>query len=104
MKRGSAGTKEILKKSRQILLRETRRAKRKWQLEFAQKCQRKNFQTNPKEAWRMVFQLRDGFQKHHRKPSLKRFKNKGGKLVTNPKENRKNIESHWKTVFNRHAT
>jgi hypothetical protein len=39
-----------------------------------------------------------------RKPGQKLFKNKGGKLATNPKENKKNIESHWKTVFNRHAT
>ena len=44
----------------------------------------------------MVFQLMDGFQTHHWKPSQKQFKNKGGKLATNLK-GKKNIESHWNT-------
>jgi hypothetical protein len=34
----------------------------------------------------------------------KLFKNKMGKIATNKTENRLNVESHWKNVFNYHAT
>jgi len=104
LKKGSLNSQETLKITRRNLLREKRKAKRKWQAEFAEKCQKKDFRTNPKEAWQMVRQLMNGFQKHHKPLVQKLFKNKMGKIATNKTENRLNVESHWKNVFNRHAT
>ena len=52
----------------------------------------------------MVSQLMIGFQKHYRNFAQKLFKNKAGKTATNKKENHLHAESHWNTVFNRHAT
>ncbi len=103
MEKGTAETQENLRETRRNLLREKRKAKRKWQFNFAENCQKKDFRSNPKEAWQMVFRLMDGFQKHHRKATQKLFKNQKGKVAINPKDYR-NVESHWNTVFNRHAT
>ena len=50
-----------LREARHKLLREKRRAKRKWQYEYAEKCKKRDFILNPKEAWRMVFKLMEGF-------------------------------------------
>jgi hypothetical protein len=50
MEKGTSETQEILREARRNLLREKRRAKCRWQLKFTEKCQKKNFQANPKEA------------------------------------------------------
>jgi hypothetical protein len=50
MEKGTSETQEILREARRNLLREKRRAKCSWQLKFTEKCQKKNFQANPKEA------------------------------------------------------
>jgi hypothetical protein len=50
MEQGSPETQELLKITRRNLLR----AKRKWQFEFAEKCQQKDFRSNRKEAWQMI--------------------------------------------------
>ena len=76
---------ELLKEARRNLLREKRKAKRKWQFEFAQRCQSIDFQTNPKEAWQMITHLTDGFQKHHKNLAQKLFKNRDGIVATNEK-------------------
>jgi hypothetical protein len=47
MEKGTSETQEILREARQNLLREKRRAKCNWQLEFTENCQKKNFQANP---------------------------------------------------------
>ncbi len=104
MKRGTSASQELLRKTRRHLLKEKRKAKRRWQYEFAKKCQQKDFRANPKEAWMMVSQLMDGFQKHHENFAQKLFKNKTGKVATNKKENCLHAESHWDAVFNQYAT
>jgi hypothetical protein len=43
MKKGTPELQETLKKTRQDLLKEKRRAQRKWQFDFAGKCQQKDF-------------------------------------------------------------
>jgi hypothetical protein len=69
-------------------------------LEFDEKCHQKDFCTNLKEAWWMVLQLMNGFQKYYRKLVQKVFKKTVGKIAANKKENCLNVESHWNTVFN----
>jgi hypothetical protein len=66
MKHPNDGNQQKLKDSRRKLLKSKRKAKRQWQLEFAEECQKKSFKLNLKEAWKMVFKLMEGFQGHHR--------------------------------------
>jgi hypothetical protein len=54
MEQGSPETQELLKITRRNLLREKRKDKHKWQFEFAEKCQQKDFRSNRKEAWQMI--------------------------------------------------
>ncbi len=46
----------------------------------------------------------EGFQKHHRKANQELFINQSGAVAANQKENYQIVESHWNSVFNRHAT
>jgi hypothetical protein len=89
-----------LREARHELLREKRRAKRKWQYEYAEKCKTRDFILNPKEAWRMVFQLMEGFQKHHRNDLPKKFKSKSGIEAKNDTDNARILNDHFHTLFN----
>jgi hypothetical protein len=77
MEKGTSESQELLKEMRQNLLRDKRRAKRNRQFTYAEKCQQKDFRSNPKEAWRMISYLISGFQEHHKsltKKNLQRQK------------------------------
>jgi hypothetical protein len=90
MKKGTSEIQETLREARRNILRETRRAKCNWQLEFSKNCQRKNCQANPTEAWQMIFKLMEGFQKL--------FKNQSGAVAPSQKENYLIVESHWNSL------
>ncbi len=66
MKHPNGGNQQKLKDSRCNLLRNKRKAKRQWQFEFTQNCQKQSFKLNPKQVWKMVFKLMEGYQSHHR--------------------------------------
>jgi hypothetical protein len=100
MKNPSAENHQNLKIARHELLREKRRAKRKWQYFFAERCQTSHLKTNPKEAWNMIFRLMDGFQTHHRTNVEKIFKSKNGKVATNGLENAEILKDHFTSLFN----
>jgi hypothetical protein len=89
-----------LKEARHALLRSKRKAKRKWQLEFAMKCQNLDFKINPKDAWKMVFKLMEGFQSHHKTYIPKNFKNKSGIEAKNDTDNAKILNTHLYSLFN----
>jgi hypothetical protein len=78
MKNPSETNHQNLKTARQNLLREKERAQRHWQFTFASNCQTTHFKVNPKEAWKMVFKLMEGFQNHHKISILQNFKSKAG--------------------------
>jgi hypothetical protein len=89
-----------LREARHELLREKRRAKRKWQYEYAEKCKKRDFILNPKEAWRMVFKLMEGFQKHHRNNLPKNFKSKAVIEAKNDNDNATILNDHFHSLFN----
>ena len=49
--------------------------------EYMNKCKPENFKESPREAWQMIFKLRDSFQTHHREYGGQCFKNQKGKLL-----------------------
>ena len=89
-----------LRDARHHLLREKRRAKRKWQYQYAEKCKKKDFILNPKEAWNMVFKLMEGYQKHHRNILPKNFKSKAGIEAKNDADNATILNEHFHSLFN----
>jgi len=78
MKHPSTENLQALKQARHTLLREKRRAKRQWQLEYANKCKKSDFCLSPKDAWKMVFNLMEGFTTHHRVFRPTNFKSRNG--------------------------
>jgi hypothetical protein len=78
VKHPSETTRQNLREARHRLLRIKRIAKRKWQFEYASKCQKSDFCLKPKDAWNMVFKLMEGFTSHHKKYMPKNFKSKNG--------------------------
>ena len=100
---GSEQDHQELKEIRSNLQRAKRRAKCKWQEKYMNNINQKIFQESPKEAWQMIFKLRDGFQTHHRDYNSLLFKNSEGKVATDKKESTDNIENHYNKVFNREA-
>jgi hypothetical protein len=89
-----------LREARHHLLREKRKAKRKWQYQYAEKCRKKDFILNPKEAWSMVFKLMEGYQKHHRISIPKNFKSKTGIEAKNDTDNATILGEHFHSLFN----
>jgi len=89
-----------LKQARHTLLREKRKAKRQWQLEYANKCKKKDLCLKPKEAWNMVFKLMEGFTKHHRNYLPNNFKFKNGTEAKNDNDNAKILNTHFSSLFN----
>jgi hypothetical protein len=77
-----------------------KKAKRNWPWVYTEKCQHRNFQENPKHAWKMVFKMIEGFQSHHKSFVPEMFKNSKGKT---PKDSTKKLKSYWPNTFNRHA-
>jgi len=80
------------------LQRDKRKAKRKWQEFFARKCQHKNFKSNLKDAWDMVFKLIEGFQ-DHRQFSQKNFKDQNGHITLTDTENTELLRKHYHKVL-----
>jgi hypothetical protein len=103
MKRGSYDLHKILQKTRNKPRKEKKRAKRQWQLNFALKCRKKDFQTNPKEAWSNIFKLMEDYQSHHRNFTPKNLKDSHGKEATTNDQNLQIMSDHYKKVFNNHA-
>jgi hypothetical protein len=101
MKNPSVEDHQDLKIARHELFREKRRAKRKWQYFFTEKCQMSHLKTNPKKVWSMI--LMDGFQPHHKTNVEKNFKSKDGKVVTNDTENAEILKAHFTSLFNSHT-
>lgn len=87
-----------------MVRRELKKAKRKakcsWQWTYAEKCQQRNFQENPKLAWKMVFKLTEGFQGHLKSSPPKMFKNSNGETAIDSMENIENLKTHWQNTFN----
>jgi hypothetical protein len=100
MKHPNDGNQQKLKDSRRNLLRSKRKAKRQWQFEFAQECQKQSFKLNPKKAWKLVFKLMEGFQSHHRAYIPKKFKNKSGIGAKDDEGNAKILNTHFYSLFN----
>ncbi len=100
MKNPSTENQQILKTTRRELLKEKRRAKRKWQYEYAEKCQTAHLKINPKETWSMVFKIMEGFQTHHKSEVERFFRFKDGKLAKNADENAEVLKSHFSSLFN----
>jgi len=76
-------------------------AKWKWQEENMNKCKPENFKKSLREAWQMIFELRDGFQTHHREYGGQWFKNQKWKIANDKSENAKHIKEYYRTIFNR---
>ena len=100
LKRPSEENTMKLREARHQLLREKRKAKRNWQFQYAEKCKKKDFILNPKEAWNMVFKLMDGFQKHHKNILPKNFKSKTGTEAKNDTDNAAILNDHFYSLFN----
>jgi hypothetical protein len=100
MKHPTEENHQTLKQARHNLLQEKRRAKQQWQFEYASKCKKKDFCLKPKEAWKMVCNLMDGFTKHHRIYLPTNFKHKNGIEAKNDNNNANILNAHFNSLFN----
>jgi hypothetical protein len=100
LKHPSTENHQALKEARHTLLREKRKAKRQWQYEYASKCKKNDFCLKPKDAWKMVFSLMEGFSTHHRIYRPTNFKHKNGVEAKSDSENANVLNSHFNSLFN----
>ena len=100
MKHPSTENLQALNQARHTLLCEKRRAKRQWQLEYASKCKKSDFCLSPKDAWKMVFNLMEGFTTHHRVFRPTNFKSRNGIEAKSDSDNADILNSHFSSLFN----
>jgi hypothetical protein len=67
---------------------------------FASNCQASHFKSNPKEAWKMVFKLMEGFQTHQELSMPKKFKSKACVEAKTDEDNAKILNTHFHSLFN----
>ena len=100
MKHTSTENHQALKQARHALLCEKRKAKRQRQFEYANKYKKSDFCLSPKDAWKMVFDLMEGFSTHHHIFCPTNFKYKNGTEAKNDRDNSDILNSHFSSLFN----
>jgi exonuclease III len=90
----------FLRQMRKNLKDNIKQAKNLWLEEYAEYTTKKNFTTNPKEAWDSIKKIQEGFEGHHTKKTYMRMKTKEDKYSTTDKENIEVFGNHFQNVFN----
>eukprot|EP00978_Attheya_sp_CCMP212_P021094 scaffold61228_cov46-Attheya_sp.AAC.2 len=90
--------RERYKEARSNLKREIKKAKVKWYEDRAEEIGAMNF--DPKNAWKAIKEIRDGFEGHHKAQSDLKMRKPNGEIATSDAENADVMSTHFKFFFN----